>query len=61
MKSYKVRWTCRDEDCDDVIISVVSYDRVSADRRAEVLRGQGVEGVEVFRVKPGTDEEIPDV
>ncbi len=55
---WKVRWNCRDEDCDDTIVSAVGYSREGAEARAEVLRAQGTTGVEVFESKPGSDEEI---
>jgi hypothetical protein len=60
MRSWKVRWDGRGEMTGVRIISVSSYDLTSANNRAELLRSAQYANVEVFEVKPGTDEEIPD-
>lgn len=61
MKNFKVKWDCRDEDCTDQVVSVVSYDRVCADQRAERLVAEGRTGVEVFEAPIGVDTGVAHV
>jgi hypothetical protein len=58
MRNFKVRWDGIDEREGQRVTSVVSYSEEGALSRAELLRAAGRTGVEVFEVKPGTDEEI---
>lgn len=57
MKNFKVKWDCREADCTDPVVSVVAYDRVSADQRAERLVDEGRSGVEVFEAPVGAEME----
>jgi hypothetical protein len=61
VKNFKVKWDCRDEDCTEPVVSVVSYDRVSADRRASLLKEAGRAGVEVFEAPIGVDTGVAHV
>lgn len=58
MKCYKVRWDCLDPEENCKIYSVVSYDLTSAEQRKAMLEDQHRTGIEIVRVKPGTDEVI---
>jgi len=58
MRNFKVRWDGTDGQEGQRVTSVVSYSREGALGRAELLRAAEKKNVEVFEVKPGTDEEI---
>jgi len=58
MRNFKVRWDGTDEQEGQQVTSVVSYTKEGAERRAGLLRNAKKANVEVFEVKPGTDEEI---
>lgn len=60
MKSYRVRWDGWGSLEGEKVVSVVTYSLPAAEGRQQQLIDAHVKGVEIFRVKPGTYEEIPE-
>ena len=56
MKCYRLRWDHPSGLAEHKIYSVVAYDLPSAERRVTCLTDQHRTGIEIVRVKPGTDE-----
>lgn len=61
MKNYKVKWDCREEDCTEPVVSVVSYDLPSAQQRADLLLAAKRTGVEVFEAPVGVETGVAHV